>query len=79
MKNWRTPFTGSSPAGRRRFLRGLQQPPSEAGAGGDVIKVGEFASLTGNEATFGQSSHEGTRWRWTTSTPPAACSAKKSS
>src|SRR5262245_5645792 len=27
---------------------------------GDVIKVGEFASLTGNEATFGNSSHEGT-------------------
>ncbi len=30
------------------------------GGGGDVIKVGEFASLTGKEATFGQSSHEGT-------------------
>jgi branched-chain amino acid transport system substrate-binding protein len=28
--------------------------------GGDTIKVGEFASLTGKEATFGQSSHEGT-------------------
>lgn len=27
---------------------------------GDVIKVGEFASLTGKEATFGVSSHEGT-------------------
>ncbi|HNQ72971.1 MAG TPA: ABC transporter substrate-binding protein [Verrucomicrobiota bacterium] len=26
----------------------------------DVIKIGEFASLTGKEATFGQSSHEGT-------------------
>ena len=26
----------------------------------DVIKVGEFASLTGKEATFGTSSHEGT-------------------
>jgi branched-chain amino acid transport system substrate-binding protein len=26
----------------------------------DVIKVGEFASLTGKEATFGVSSHEGT-------------------
>ncbi len=30
------------------------------GSGGDTIKVGEFASLTGKEATFGQSSHEGT-------------------
>ncbi len=29
-------------------------------AAGDVIKVGEFASLTGKEATFGQSSHKGT-------------------
>ena len=28
--------------------------------GGDTIKVGEFASLTGKEATFGISSHEGT-------------------
>ncbi|HEY1123374.1 MAG TPA: ABC transporter substrate-binding protein [Haloferula sp.] len=28
--------------------------------GGDAIKVGEFASLTGKEATFGISSHEGT-------------------
>lgn len=27
---------------------------------GDTIKVGEFASLTGKEATFGNSSHEGT-------------------
>ena len=27
---------------------------------GDTIKVGEFASLTGKEATFGMSSHEGT-------------------
>jgi branched-chain amino acid transport system substrate-binding protein len=26
----------------------------------DTIKVGEFASLTGSEATFGQSSHKGT-------------------
>src|SRR5690606_16965246 len=33
---------------------------SGGGGGGDVIKVGEFASLTGKEATFGQSSHEGT-------------------
>lgn len=30
------------------------------GGGGDTIKVGEFASLTGKEATFGTSSHEGT-------------------
>ncbi len=30
------------------------------GGGGDTILVGEFASLTGKEATFGISSHEGT-------------------
>jgi branched-chain amino acid transport system substrate-binding protein len=35
--------------------------PSDGGAASDqVIKVGEFASLTGKEATFGASSHEGT-------------------
>ena len=38
---------------------------SSAGGGGsatagDTIKVGEFASLTGKEASFGQSSHHGT-------------------
>jgi branched-chain amino acid transport system substrate-binding protein len=35
---------------------------SDAGtsAAADTIKVGEFASLTGSEATFGQSSHKGT-------------------
>ena len=34
---------------------------SGGGAGGGTIKVGEFASLTGKEATFGTSSHEGTQ------------------
>ena len=38
-------FTGCKPAGS---------------TGGDTIKIGEFASLTGTEATFGTSSHEGT-------------------
>ncbi len=49
------------------FLTACKKP-EEAGKGGDggkaasgdVIKVGEFASLTGKEATFGQSSHKGT-------------------
>jgi len=31
-----------------------------SGGGGGEIKIGEFASLTGKEATFGVSSHEGT-------------------
>jgi branched-chain amino acid transport system substrate-binding protein len=33
---------------------------NKPGGGGDTIKVGEYASLTGKEATFGVSSHEGT-------------------
>jgi len=36
------------------FIAGCGKPE------GDVIRVGEFASLTGKEATFGISSHEGT-------------------
>jgi branched-chain amino acid transport system substrate-binding protein len=44
---------------------GCNKPASETSAGGDgknsaPIKVGEFASLTGKEAAFGQSSHKGT-------------------
>jgi branched-chain amino acid transport system substrate-binding protein len=43
------------------FLVGCNKPgASDGGAGGDTIKVGEYASLTGTEATFGQSSHHGT-------------------
>jgi branched-chain amino acid transport system substrate-binding protein len=44
------------------FLVGCNKPGSTAdgGAGGDAIKIGEYASLTGTEATFGQSSHHGT-------------------
>jgi len=34
--------------------------PASGGSAGGEIKVGEFASLTGKEATFGISSHEGT-------------------
>jgi branched-chain amino acid transport system substrate-binding protein len=42
------------------FLTGCNKPSTAPGAGGDTIKVGEFASMTGSEATFGQSSHKGT-------------------
>ena len=41
-------------------LLGLLSLPSCKSKEGDTIKVGEFASLTGKEATFGTSSHEGT-------------------
>lgn len=33
---------------------------SSSGGASDTIRIGEFASLTGKEATFGTSSHEGT-------------------
>ena len=36
------------------------KPAAENSGGAEVIKVGEFASLTGKDATFGISSHEGT-------------------
>ena len=39
---------------------GCKPAPGGGGAGG-TIKVGEFASLTGTEAAFGQSSHKGTQ------------------
>src|SRR5882672_12598626 len=43
------------------LLTGCNKPSGGTGAEGtDSIKVGEFASLTGKEATFGTSSHEGT-------------------
>lgn len=40
-------------------LAGCNKPAGDTD-GGDTIKVGEYASLTGSEATFGQSSHKGT-------------------
>lgn len=39
---------------------GCQKSSDQGAAADQVIKVGEFASLTGKEATFGISSHEGT-------------------
>jgi len=42
-------------------ITGCNKPSNGGAAAGDVIKVGEFASLTGSEATFGQSSHQGTQ------------------
>lgn len=46
------------------LLGGCGKPSETAGAGAKpaqgTIKIGEFASLTGKEATFGASSHKGT-------------------
>ena len=39
---------------------GCKKEPGTASEGSGVIKVGEFASLTGKEAAFGNSSHKGT-------------------
>ncbi len=41
-------------------LAGCSKSGGDAAPAADTIKVGEFASLTGKEATFGQSSHKGT-------------------
>ena len=45
------------------LVSGCKKPGEGGGSGssGGTIKVGEFASLTGKEATFGTSSHEGTQ------------------
>ena len=42
------------------LLAGCKQQGGGGGATGDTIPVGEYASLTGKEAAFGQSSHKGT-------------------
>jgi len=57
MKIWHGQFLAATAAAL--LLAGCK-PSTGPGAGGDTIKVGEFASLTGSEATFGQSSHKGT-------------------
>lgn len=43
------------------LMTGCKKPEDSASGGGDTIAVGEFASLTGKEAAFGQSSHKGTQ------------------
>jgi branched-chain amino acid transport system substrate-binding protein len=42
------------------LLAGCNKPGEGGGGGGATIPVGEFASLTGKEAAFGNSSHKGT-------------------
>ena len=62
MKNWREQIslvTATLVATGVALLCGCGKPASEA-AGGGTIAIGEFASLTGKEAAFGQSSHKGT-------------------
>jgi branched-chain amino acid transport system substrate-binding protein len=64
MKCWRTQIVWPVLALAGALLAGItgcNKPSGGQAAAGDVIKVGEFASLTGSEATFGQSSHQGTQ------------------
>jgi branched-chain amino acid transport system substrate-binding protein len=58
MKIWRGQFLTAVVVSL--LLTGCNKPPGESAATRDFIKVGEFASMTGSEATFGQSSHNGT-------------------
>ena len=60
MKNWQKQFgLALSLMLGMAWWAGCGKSAGDA-AGGDTIPVGEFASLTGKEATFGQSSHKGT-------------------
>jgi branched-chain amino acid transport system substrate-binding protein len=62
MMKLRACFTFATVLLAANFLTGCK-PVSESSSAADsnTIKVGEFASLTGSEATFGQSSHSGTQ------------------
>src|SRR5208282_2182184 len=60
MKKIRGQFIAAAVVAVSLFLGSCNKPPGGSSAGGDTIKVGEFASLTGSEASFGQSSHNGT-------------------
>ena len=53
-------FLSGCDKGSQAPSSGGSNAPSTSSSGGDTIKVGEFASITGKEATFGVSSHEGT-------------------
>jgi branched-chain amino acid transport system substrate-binding protein len=61
MKNWRGPFLSAITLSCLVWAAGCGQGGGGSGAGADnTIKVGEYASLHGSEAAFGQSSHKGT-------------------
>jgi branched-chain amino acid transport system substrate-binding protein len=61
MKIWRGQILSAAIAAASIFLNGCNKPPGGTATSSDVIKIGEFASMTGSEATFGQSSHKGTQ------------------
>ena len=60
MKKWTFTLLPALVVGLGLITTGCKKSGDDAPAAGGVIKIGEFASLTGKEATFGVSSHEGT-------------------
>jgi branched-chain amino acid transport system substrate-binding protein len=60
MKKWRFILLAAVLAGLFPGFMGCKKSAEETAADEKVIKVGEYASLTGSEAAFGQSSHKGT-------------------
>ena len=59
MNIWRGQFFSLAVVAAGCLLTGCNQSSPGPNAGGDVIKVGDYGSLTGSEATFGQSTHKG--------------------
>lgn len=60
MKNWRGQFLLAAALSGLLWASGCGKGGDQNGAAADTIKVGEYASLHGSEAAFGQSSHKGT-------------------
>jgi len=60
MKYLQAQFSLAAVLAAALLLAGCNKPAGP-GAAGETIKVGEYASLTGSEASFGQSSHKGTQ------------------
>jgi len=60
MKNWYGQFLLPITLSCLVWAAGCGQGGNQSGAADNTIKVGEYASLHGSEADFGQSSHKGT-------------------
>src|SRR5258708_34959801 len=60
MKNWRGQLLSVATLSLLVWASGCGKSGDQAGAAASTIKVGEFASLHGSEAAFGQSSHKAT-------------------
>jgi branched-chain amino acid transport system substrate-binding protein len=60
MNNWRRQILMAAALSCLVWAGGCGKGGGQSGAAADTIKVGEYASLHGSEAAFGQSSHKGT-------------------